>query len=103
MLQLTIEGANGPVVVTKSVKVSYKKAAPAKIEADSKNTNIANGVAYVAKDADLKTLFVVTDQYGENIADNITIIKTNDKETGCDVVAITSNGLTAQLKVVYTK
>ena len=99
---VTIEGPEESVTIPKDVKVSYKKAVPASIEADPDNEDIVNGVAYVAGDTDLKTLFVVTDQYGKDIADIIIIIKTNVKADGCDVVAFTSNGLSAQLKVVYT-
>lgn len=99
---VTIEGPEGSVMVTKDVKVSYKKAVPASIEADPDNEDIVNGVAYVSGDTDPKTLFVVTDQYGKDIADNLVIIPTNVTKDGCDVVAFTSNGLSAKLKMVYT-
>jgi hypothetical protein len=66
-LTVVIEGATGPVVVTKELTVSYKPAKAVKIEVDPEITvavaNVTSTTAIQAAIADAEE-FVITDQYG---------------------------------------
>ena len=68
-LTVVIEGATGPVVVTKELTVSYKPAKAVKIEVDPEIT-VEVAVADVTSTGAIQTAiataeeFVITDQYG---------------------------------------
>jgi len=107
-ISVIIEGPTEAITITKDVKVSYKKAVPAKITINTDDNDVVEGVAYIAGTTDLKTLFAVEDQYGTEIADALTLVITNKKVVSgkivsCSVTAFTSNGLTANVKVVYNE
>jgi len=92
---VTIEGATGPVIITKELTVSYKPPKAVKIEVDPEIT-----VANFNDDTLLKE-FTVYDQYGNEITANKGIIvKTNEVKEGnttvqWTVTLVTPNGLTA--------
>ncbi len=92
---VTIEGATGPVIITKELTVSYKAPKAVKIEVDPEIT-VAD-----FNDATLLAEFTVYDQYGKEITTNKGIIvKTNEVKDGGNIVQwtvtlVTPNGLTA--------
>jgi hypothetical protein len=92
---VTIEGATGPVIITKELTVSYKAPKAVKIEVDPEIT-VDN-----FEDETLLAKFTVYDQYGKEITANKGIIvKTNEVKdveltVQWTVTLVTPNGLTA--------
>lgn len=87
--------------ITKTVKVSYQVAVPAKVEAKA-----ADKVEYVAKgitNEKIKDLFKVTDQYGDeypSAALNVIRQELSDG-TGANITVTTTNGLYDTVKLMY--